>query len=338
MSLKDYLFYLSGSNEALSKAEVLAVYEALGLENKVLHSYEQVLVVRAASLAEVPERLALCHGVYQFLGTCDPNMRDILSLARRVAPEIEDPVAVRVKRIGGRWKELRRDVVEREIGSALGKTVNLLNPKSRIVGFLTDRFLLGRQLLVATGKKSFHQRHPKTRPFFHPGVLLPQIARATVNLTRLKKGDRLIDPFCGTGGFLIEAGLMGATVYGCDINPRMIEGCRKNLEYYGITRFHLEVGDARDLNGKYPEHFDAIATDPPYGISASTRGLTLEELYMEVFPAFHGMLKKGGYACILSPDKIKTEEYAAKAGFTIKETYYDRVHAGLTRKILVVKK
>jgi tRNA (guanine10-N2)-dimethyltransferase len=333
-----YLFYLSGANRTLPKAEVTAVFEALGIAHRVVHSYDQILVVEAEDIRGVPSRLALCHGVYEFLGVCRPSIAEIARLAERVAPLIKPPVAVRVRRIRGKWRELRTDVLEREIGTALGHSVDLSHPASLVVGFVAERFLLARELRVGLNQKEYARRHPKTRPFFRPGVLLPRIARAVVNLTRIREGGKLMDPFCGTGGVLIEAGLIGAEIYGCDIDPRMVRGCEVNLEHYGISMHHLEVGDAREMGERYPSFFDAIATDPPYGISASTGGLSLEKLYMEVFPSFYRMLKANGYACVLSPEKIPTEEYAANAGFTVVEVHLDRVHAGLTRKILVVKK
>lgn len=314
------------------------MFEALGIKHRVLHSCDQVLVVQAQSIRGVPERLALCHGVYEFLGECRPRLQDMLALAEKVGPFLKPPVAVRIHRVRGRWRELQSDVLERRIGSVLSLEVDLMNPRTLVVGFLSERFFLGRKLPVTPPRKEYSQRHPKTRPFFHPGVLLPTVARAAVNLTRIRPGGRLLDPFCGTGGFLIEAGLLGAEVYGCDINPEMIAGCRKNLEYYGIMESNLEVGDARRLVNKYPGFFDAVVTDPPYGISASTGGLSLDKLYKEAFPSFYGVLKNSGYACVLSPRKIETEKYAAESGFTIVETHFDRVHAGLTRKILVVKK
>jgi tRNA (guanine10-N2)-dimethyltransferase len=334
--LAEYLFHLSGANKTLPGAEVMATLEALEVKFEVVHSHDQTLVVRAEGLKEAPERLALCHGTYEFLGLCEPRIEDILALAKEVAPSLSPPIAVRVKRIKGHSRELRRDRLEQLIGAAIGKEVNLSEPKSLVVGFLAEKFLLGRK--IHAPRRDYSHRHPKTRPFFRPGVLLPKTARAVVNLTRIKPGEALMDPFCGTGSFLIEAGLIGAKVYGCDISSEMVQGCRENLEHYGIKDYHLEVGDARVIGARYLNCFDAIATDPPYGISASTKGLSLEDLYSEAFNSFYEMLKEGGYACVLAPMKLETEKYAARAGFNVVETHYDRVHGGLTRKILVVRK
>ena len=50
----------------------------------------------------------------------------------------------------------------------------------------------------------------------------------------------------------------------------MVEGTEQNLRHYGITDFEVIRSDARDL--KLQEPVNAIVTDPPYGISASTAG------------------------------------------------------------------
>jgi tRNA (guanine10-N2)-dimethyltransferase len=331
-----FIFHLTGENCTIPRAEVLAVLESMDISFEVLHSYEQVLVVEAGDLGDAPHRLGMTHGVYEYLGYCDPTYRDILSLTRSIIQRVSDGFAVRIKRIGEHSKDLKRDKLEREMGGIIGKRVDLSQTSCLIVGFLTDRFILGRLIHSLPGTR-YPRRHPKDRPFFHPGVLLPRTARAVVNLTRVKPGEKIIDPFCGTGGFLIEAGLMGADVYGCDIDAEMVQGCEKNLKHYGI-KYKISVADVRELWKEYPNFFDALATDPPYGISASTKGLRLDELYRESVKSFYKMLKEGKYACLVAPHVVGVEEYAKKVGFQIIEKHLDRVHRSLTRKILVMRK
>ncbi len=79
----------------------------------------------------------------------------------------------------------------------------------------------------------------------------PKLARCMVNLTGMIAGDIVLDPFCGTGGILIEAGVMGARVVGADIDERMVEGTIKNLEYCGVKEYEIFQGDARDIELPY---------------------------------------------------------------------------------------
>ena len=64
------------------------------------------------------------------------------------------------------------------------------------------------------------------------GMLPPKLAQILINLCGiLPEGSRILDPFCGTGVVLQEALLMGYCAYGTDINERMIEYSKRNLEW-----------------------------------------------------------------------------------------------------------
>ena len=64
------------------------------------------------------------------------------------------------------------------------------------------------------------------------GMLPPKLAQILINLCGiLPEGSRILDPFCGTGVVLQEALLMGYCAYGTDIDERMIEYSKRNLEW-----------------------------------------------------------------------------------------------------------
>ena len=64
------------------------------------------------------------------------------------------------------------------------------------------------------------------------GMLPPKLAQILINLCgELKGGSTVLDPFCGTGVVLQEALLMGYRAYGTDINERMVEYSKRNLEW-----------------------------------------------------------------------------------------------------------
>ena len=58
--------------------------------------------------------------------------------------------------------------------------------------------------------------------------MMPRMARTLVNIAGYNRGDIMLDPFCGTGGILIEAHLLGARVIGSDFDPLMVLGSRQN--------------------------------------------------------------------------------------------------------------
>lgn len=86
------------------------------------------------------------------------------------------------------------------------------------------------------------------------GMLPPKLAQIIINLatsTVKASGDHtVLDPFCGTGVVLQEALLIGFSVYGTDLEPRMIEYSGENLDWldsqFTLTdvQMRLEDGDA----------------------------------------------------------------------------------------------
>ncbi|KPV61890.1 MAG: Modification methylase MjaII [Candidatus Bathyarchaeota archaeon BA2] len=57
-----------------------------------------------------------------------------------------------------------------------------------------------------------HGLHP------YPARMIPQIARRLIEMYSLP-GDKVLDPFCGSGGVLVESMLRGRDSFGIDINP-----------------------------------------------------------------------------------------------------------------------
>ena len=77
------------------------------------------------------------------------------------------------------------------------------------------------------------------------GMLPPKLAQILINLNgRLQPKARVLDPFCGTGVLLQEAKLMGFSVYGTDINARMIDYSTKNLEW--LDKNFLRAGSENE--------------------------------------------------------------------------------------------
>lgn len=99
------------------------------------------------------------------------------------------------------------------------------------------------------------------------GMLPPKLAQILINLCGdLPAGSRILDPFCGTGVVLQEALLMGYAAYGTDLNSRMIEYSRKNMDWLAATckdrklqDVSLAEGDATSF--KWTEKINAVACE-----------------------------------------------------------------------------
>ena len=226
--------------------------------------------------------------------------------------------------------------LERELGAIIvrqGFKVNLTTPGTLV------RVYCGQKLWVGIRKqafsaKSFEKRKADRRPFFKPIALPPRLARAMINLARAKK--EVLDPFMGTGGILIEAGLLGLKVYGVDLRKDMVDGAKQNLEYYGIKNYVLKKGDATKLGKLFPDKaFEAIVTDPPYGTSATLGGKLREELYEKALESIYEVLD--GHLSIAFPTSFEAEKVAERIGFEVLEKYYQRVHSSLDRYFYIMR-
>lgn len=338
------MFLLSGEHPTLPAAEVMAAMKAEHRAFKVVEQLDQVLVAETRADPKVlAGRLAMCRKICKHLCTSGATREEIFeAVASTDLPDLlphPRTFAVRVKRI-------KRSVPQVD---TVGLASDLAGMVAEEVDFKVDLEEPDVELLcVLTGEKcavgltgaevdrgQFRRRRPSARAAFHPSTLSPNLARAMVNLARTPRNGAFLDPFCGVGGILLEAGLVGAKVVGVDIDREMIEGARKNLEAGGVRDFQLMVGDARKLPAL---EVDAIATDPPYGRQATTGGSELEKLYRDSLPSIAAKLKKKGYLCITSPAEQELEGIAKEVGLRTIETHEQRVHRSLTRRIYVFRK
>src|SRR3990172_6912219 len=171
---------------------------------------------------------------------------------------------------------------------------------------------------------------PPRPPFFHPTTLHPRYARALVNLSRCPPGGRLADPFCGTGGILLEAALCGLQARGADVSPAMVAGAAETLEEFNV-KAELSVGDVGLL--AHWEGVRAIATDPPYGRAASTQREPLPDLYRRFFAVAAEHARRGAAVAVIVPSSEMVD--VGREFLHLEETHVLRVHRSLDRHFCV---
>ena len=153
--------------------------------------------------------------------------------------------------------------VARNIGARIGGSVNLNQPATEFWLLLTpNNFWFGR--LETSADKRWVQFNK--RPHTSSSSLPARIARAMINLT-IQSNGRLLDPCCGTGTILLEGANMGLSVFGADLNPKMVFASQKNLDHFGLMAT-VATADARNISHHtFDGMFDAIITDLPYGFA-----------------------------------------------------------------------
>lgn len=120
----------------------------------------------------------------------------------------------------------------------------------------------------------------KKRAYLGPTSMDTELSFVMTNLAHVKQCSIVMDPFVGTGSILLSCALRGAYCMGTDIDIRVLRGkgadqnVFSNFAQYKLPRPELIRSD----NALYHRHFctehalyDAIVTDPPYGIRAGAR-------------------------------------------------------------------
>uniref|UniRef100_UPI00358F6BA9 tRNA (guanine(10)-N2)-methyltransferase homolog isoform X1 n=2 Tax=Myxine glutinosa TaxID=7769 RepID=UPI00358F6BA9 len=144
---------------------------------------------------------------------------------------------------------------------------------------------------LTDGQRDLIRRYSiKTRHFIGNTSMDATLSFIMANHARVKPQDVVFDPFVGTGSLLVASAHYGAYVTGGDIDYNTIHGIGKasrrnqvwrgpdesiksNLCQYGLQDRYLDVfvGDASRPPWREGPLFNAIITDPPYGVREATR-------------------------------------------------------------------
>lgn len=314
-----YLIEHSKENPKLAKWELL---ELLG-KDKVHHLMDNFFLSTLQDPALL-HRLAYAKNVFQIIFSSTrsaifdtlENTQWAKLINGSFKVEIIKPCSLDVKEISSIiWSRLNNPKVK-------------LNNPDNIIFF----HKLGNEFYCSTSRNTslalFKDRRAHKRPGFAPVSLDPRLARACVNLLG-PKANTIIDPMCGTGGFLIEAGLMGLNVAGYDISEEMVDKCKKNMEFYEIKNFTLEQQDFFGEN----YCFDHLITDLPYG--RNTR-LDDSKKFLDNFIREIGQrLKKR--AVVILPDNQTITKVLKKNRLKVLQQFKVYIHKSLTKRILLLE-
>lgn len=305
-----YLLLLSKENLKLAKEEALSIANTKNY--KLIKNY---LILKAKN--KDFSRLAFTKRIYQIL---------FITQTKNISKKIK---AFNFNKYYKKDFAVRSNITkkEKEISSLIyeelkNPKVNLKNPKTQFEFFFINKRIISCLLIHKT--LSFEKRRPHLRPGFAPVSLHPKLARAVVNLTRIKSKQTLLDPFVGTGGILIEAGLINCKLIGSDTSKEMLKKCKLNLK-----SFKLKAKLIQEDATKIKITVDAIATDLPYGKASPIKS---KNLYINFLDNAYKILKPKQYLVIITPNtKIKSK-------FKTIKTIDCYVHKSLTRKIIILQK
>ena len=326
-----YLFELGGENIELGKCEAIELLKTEKYEPKLVHYKESIIILDVLKEINksVIRRLGMTKRVSKVLYYSNKNNFDEILKEIPIIDIKRKSFAIRLIK--------KKGISEKEIAIKLGEKIpktnkiELSKPDVKILYYSDKKTVIS---LWENDLETYYTKclkhHIRYRPFFSPISIHPRISRSMVNLSNSTKGDNVIDPFCGTGGILIEIADMQIEAIGIDILRKMVENSIGNLKHYNL-KGRVVKGDIEDIKNY---DFKAIVTDPPYGLSTTTKGEGVKELMLRSMEIFTGTMKKKQRVvmAVSNPKLINSKD------FTLIHKFEWYIHKSLTRYILVLEK
>jgi tRNA (guanine10-N2)-dimethyltransferase len=328
-----YLLELGGQDDDF------AVFEARSAASDVTRLAPGLATARGVT--DRLRQLAFTRRADELLGRTDADVDSARALLEATTVRRTGSVAVRAEDVRG-TTGVDTQRVERDLGQVLadrGFAVDLEAPDHTLRVLFSEE--PGGEGVCAAGWLAVEADRdfgadPTDRPFFQPGSMDPHLARALVNVAGARPSATVLDPMCGTGGLLLEAGLVGADVLGVDVQPKMVQGSQENLAAaldttapdvdWGVAR-----GDVRDLpvgDGAV----DAVVFDAPYGRQSKIAG-NLGDLMSEALQEARRVAPR----CVVVGDRPWART-ASGAGWTTEAAFQRPVHKSLTRYVLALRR
>ncbi|MBD3247749.1 methyltransferase domain-containing protein [Candidatus Falkowbacteria bacterium] len=153
----------------------------------------------------------------------------------------------------------------------------------------------------------------------HSGMIPPKLAQIMLNLSgKIEKDATILDPFCGSGTFLMEAALMGVkNVIGSDASSKAIADSEVNMEWAAnklqIANCKLQIfkSSATEISNHLDRKtIDAVVTEPFLGPQRGKPEAVkvikeLNKLYSDSLEEFAKVLKKDGVVVMIWPVLIR---------------------------------
>jgi len=326
-----YLFELGGENIELGKYEAIDLLEYENYKPQILSQEINLLAVEVIKPIEkkIMRRFGMVKRVSNIINYLE-NIQ-IEEIVEKI-PDIEinnKSFAIRLLKKNGESESKIAKLLGEKISSK--NRIDLNNPDVKIFYYSGENTIISKwDKNMETYYSKCLEHHVKYRPYFSPISIHPRIARSMVNLARCPWKGKIIDPFCGTGGILIEIADIGIDAIGIDIIDKMKEYSLGNLKHYNLSA-EVFCGDIETINDY---NFNAIVTDPPYGISTTTKGEGVSKLMKRSLDLFSIKLKPKQRLVMA----VSKPELIVQHSLKIIKCFEWYIHKSLTRYIMVIEK
>ncbi len=320
-----YILELSKQNQGLSQFEAT---EHLGVTTPQIH--EPFLIIDIDKSGELLIKdLANTHNAYLVLFECSEDNLEKEIIKHDWQKHYKKNFSIRCINMDHSQEKRFASLVWKKLEKP---KVNLTSPSTQYV-FIKIGNKVYASVLEWENNKEVLGRKAHLKPELHPSSLDPRLAKACVNIAvGTKRNARVLDPFCGVGGILIEAGLMKHKAIGYDIDEIMARKAVINLENYKVKGFEVGLKDALDIDvNDIGGNVDAIITDLPYG--KNTRPVDIDKLVKKFLQTSHNYTPK---MIIMFPSNLNYKKLLGK--WKLKREFIQYLHKSLSKRIVVLTK
>ncbi len=117
-------------------------------------------------------------------------------------------------------------------------------------------------------------------------------------LRRYTKDARVLDCFCNSGGFSMNAALNAKDVTSVDISELALKNVQRNAELNNFKNVHTKCGDVFEILREYKknnEKFDVVVLDPPAFCKSANEVKDAYRGYKDINIIGLKIVKEGGY-------------------------------------------
>ena len=337
-----YILILKGTNKDLATYEFENLWQVYNDEKIFLKQIENTFYefetnLNNPKIDKILSRLTFTNNLFRVLVTGKTLDDYKLNVSNLDFDEFKKgSFSARIKKMNFENNDFEYDDYLKSIWKKFeNPKVDLKNPNSRFL-FLHNN-LAKEQLIFAVqiyeNEKDYLRRMPKLRPIAMPYTLKSDMARASINLLNISSG-RMLDPFCGIGGILLEASQMNFDIIGNDISWNDLGYLKENFNFFFPEKQlpFLTLSDSRtrifDENS-----IDGLVTDIPYGRACRKLGVDLYENFLINAKIY---LKPNARMVVIFADFVEFKEVALKYFNQVKQID-QYINKSMTRHILVLE-
>lgn len=166
-----------------------------------------------------------------------------------------------------RFKKEKLKTTEKRFGNFIklqnGKSVPNISSKTVTEQFFAFNQFFGK-IIQSCDYKEIEKRDIEKPVRRGKLAISPKLSKIMINLSLIKQGGTLLDPFCGIGAILQEALLQDLKVVGIDIDKEAIKGANKNLQWGKFPSENYKVMRKDSKKAEIPR-VNVLVAEPDLG-------------------------------------------------------------------------